>query len=209
VHRGLLVRSSILRVVDAFQLWPQYFTALGCVERIVGLRLGLLGNCTAALREMRSGFPQGKWSHDMVRTIVLAACMAMISVGAVGQEPQVTEDQYEELQKNFAEAYNRKDVDAMANAFTEDAIRVTPSGMFAGRDAIRRNLQDVVAIGLHDYTVQRTTSRSVGSFVFNAGEWRAKLGDQPLQATTPAIVIRDGDRAKIMEETVTVAAPGQ
>ncbi|SDK20331.1 conserved hypothetical protein, partial [Bradyrhizobium sp. Rc2d] len=125
----------------------------------------------------------------MVRTIILAACLASISAVAFGQKQQVTEDQYADLQKNFAEAYNRKDVDAMANAFTEDAIRVTPSGMFVGREAIRRNLQEVVALGLHDYTVQRTESRTVGSFVFNAGEWHAKLGDQPLHGYYTAIIV--------------------
>jgi len=93
---------------------------------------------------------------------------------------RVGDDQYAELQKNFAEAYNRKDADAMAAAFAEDGIRVTPSGIFQGRAAIRRNLQDVLNMGLHDYTVQRTVSRSEGTFVFNAGEWQAKLGDQPL-----------------------------
>jgi hypothetical protein len=38
-----------------------------------------------------------------------------------------------EMQKNFAEAYNRGDVDAMAAVFTENAVRVTPSGIFHGR----------------------------------------------------------------------------
>ncbi|MCK1542083.1 nuclear transport factor 2 family protein [Bradyrhizobium sp. 147] len=145
----------------------------------------------------------------MVRMIVLALGMAVISGVAAGQEPQVSGDQYAELQKNFAEAYNRKDVDAMAGAFTEDAIRVTPSGMFVGREAIRRNLQDVVNLDLHDYSVERNVTRSVGNFVFNAGEWRAKLADQPLRGYYTAIIVRDGDQAKIMEETVTIAAPGQ
>ncbi|OSJ19539.1 YybH family protein [Bradyrhizobium canariense] len=113
-----------------------------------------------------------------------------------------------DLQKNFADAYNRKDVDAMAAAFTDDAIRVTPSGMFVGQEAIRRNLQDVVNLDLHDYSVERNVSRSFGNFVFNAGEWQAKLGDQPLHGYYTAIVVRDGSVAKIMEETVTVAAPG-
>jgi ketosteroid isomerase-like protein len=73
----------------------------------------------------------------MVRMIVVVAwSLAVLSSGAAAQEKQVTDDQYAELQKNFAEAYNRKDADAMAAAFTEDGIRVTPSGIFQGRDAI-------------------------------------------------------------------------
>ena len=146
----------------------------------------------------------------MVRMIVVVACSLAVLIGsAAAQEKQVPDDQYVELQKNFAEAYNRKDADAMAGAFAEDGVRVTPSGIFQGRDAIRRNLQEVLHMGLHDYTVQRTVSRAVGTFVFNAGEWRAKLADQPLHGFYTAIIVRDGDRAKIMEETVTIAALGQ
>lgn len=96
----------------------------------------------------------------------------------------------------------------MAAAFTEDAVRVTPSGIFVGREAIRRNLQDVVNLDLHDYSVERNVSRSIGNFVFNAGEWQAKLGDQPLHGYYTAIIVRDGQEAKIMEETVTISAPG-
>ena len=144
----------------------------------------------------------------MLRTIVLAAFLLM-SACYVAAAQQTTADQYADLQKTFAEAYNRKDVDAMAAAFTDDAIRVTPSGMFVGREAIRRNLQDVVNLDLHDYSVERNVSRSFGNFVFNAGEWQAKIGDQPLHGYYTAIVVRDGSVAKIMEETVTVAAPGQ
>ena len=76
----------------------------------------------------------------MVRMIVVVACsLAVLSVGATAQDSWVTDDQYTGLQKNFAEAYNRKDADAMAAAFAEDGIRVTPSDIFQGRDAIRRD----------------------------------------------------------------------
>jgi ketosteroid isomerase-like protein len=146
----------------------------------------------------------------MVRTFAVVACSLSVLVGsAAAEEKQVTDDQYAELQKNFAEAYNRRDAAAMAAAFAQDGIRVTPSGIFQGRDAIQRNLQDALDMGLHDYTVQRTGSRSEGTFVFNVGKWQAKLGDRPLHGYYTAIIIRDGDRARIMEETVTVAAPGQ
>jgi ketosteroid isomerase-like protein len=95
----------------------------------------------------------------------------------------------------------------MATAFSEDAIRVTPSGIFQGREAIRHNLQDALNMGLHDYSVRRTVSRSYGAFIFNAGEWQAKLGNQPFHGSYTAILGREGDKVKILEETVTVAAP--
>jgi len=67
----------------------------------------------------------------MVRKIVVvvACCLVALPIGTTAQDRQVTNDQYTELQKNFEEAYNRKDADAMAATFTEDAIRVTPSGI--------------------------------------------------------------------------------
>ena len=95
----------------------------------------------------------------------------------------------------------------MAAAFTENAVRVTPSGIFQGRDAIRRGFQDALKLGLHDYWVQRVISRSEGSFVFNAGRWHTKLGDRSFHGYYTAIVVREGDQPKIMEEAVTVAPP--
>jgi len=59
----------------------------------------------------------------------------------------------------------------------------------------------------HDYSVQRVISRSEGTFVFNAGTWQAKLGDRPFHGYYTAILIREGDQPKILEETLTVATP--
>jgi len=56
----------------------------------------------------------------MLRTIVVAAFLLM-SACYVAAAQQTTANQYADLQKNFAEAYNRKDVDAMAAAFTDNA----------------------------------------------------------------------------------------
>jgi len=131
------------------------------------------------------------------------------ATSAFSQEDKISEggEAFEKVQSDFAEAYNRKDVEAMATAFSEDAIRVTPSGIFRGREAIRHNLEDALKIGLHDYSVRRTVSRSYGAFIFNAGEWQAKLGNQPFHGSYTAILGREGDQVKILEETVTVAAP--
>ncbi|MGB5903061.1 MAG: nuclear transport factor 2 family protein [Xanthobacteraceae bacterium] len=138
-----------------------------------------------------------------------AGLAALLLVGSppAGAQQSPGDDPSAEMQRHFAEAYNRGDIPAMVDAFTENAIRVTPSGIFQGRDAIRRSFQAALDIGLHDYTVKRTLSRSDGRFIFNTGEWRAKLGDKPFHGYYTATVVHDGDRTRIMEETVTVAVP--
>jgi ketosteroid isomerase-like protein len=113
----------------------------------------------------------------------------------------------DEMHKHFSEAYNRGDLDAMAAMFAEHAVRVTPSGIFQGRDAIRRSFSDALKLGLHDYSVQRTVSHPEGSFVFNAGTWQAKVGDRPFQGYYSSILTSESGQLKIVEETVAVAAP--
>jgi ketosteroid isomerase-like protein len=143
-----------------------------------------------------------------LKLIPLLCLLSAMPNHAMAQN-QLDNDATADMQKHFAEAYNRGDLDAMAAAFTKDAVRVTPSGIFQGRDAIRRGFQDALKMGLYDYTVQRVISRSEDSFVFNAGTWQAKLGDQPFHGYYTAIVVREDDQPKIMQETVTVAAPAQ
>jgi ketosteroid isomerase-like protein len=127
--------------------------------------------------------------------------VALIPIPAMSQESKVGGFD----QQRFAEAYNRKDVDAMAMAFSADAIRVTPSGIFHGREEIRQNFQDALNLGLHEYSVRRTDSRTHGDLVFNVGEWQAKVGEQPLRGYYTSVLGREGDQIKILEETVTVS----
>src|SRR4051794_36257955 len=144
----------------------------------------------------------------MPSRMLLALCLlAVLPTGAGAQQDKPADNGIADFQKDFAAAYNRGDLDAMTAAFTANAIRVTPSGIFQGRDAIRRGFQDALNLGLHDYSVRRVVSRSEGSFVFNAGEWQAKVGDQPFRGFYTAVLVREGAQTRIMEETVTVAAP--
>jgi hypothetical protein len=96
----------------------------------------------------------------------------------------------------------------MAAFFSENGVRITPTGVFRGREAIGRELERVVVdLGLHDYSVRRTVSRLQGSMVFNAGEWQVKLGDgQQLRGYYSALLVQEGDGVKIFEETVNIAA---
>jgi ketosteroid isomerase-like protein len=124
-------------------------------------------------------------------------------------EPGAGGEPFEKMQSEFAEAYNRKDIATMAGFFSENGVRITPAGIFRGRDAIGRELRRVVIdLGLHDYSVRRTVSRLEGGMVFNAGEWQAKLGDgQQFRGYYSALLVREGDAVKIYEETVNVATP--
>jgi len=125
------------------------------------------------------------------------------------EEPAAGGEAFEKMQSEFADAYNRKDVAAMAAFFSEDGVRITPAGVFRGREAIGHELRRVVVdLGLHDYSVKRIVSRLEGNMVFNAGEWRATLGDgQQFRGYYSALLVRKGDGVKIFQETVNVATP--
>lgn len=144
-----------------------------------------------------------------IKTLGLVLVLSSTAFPASTQEIDATAEALtQKLQTHFAEAYNLKDVTTMAGYFAENGWRITPSGVFQGRDAIRHNLQSAIEMGLHDYSVRRTISKFLAqNIIYNAGEWRAKLGDQQYQGYYSAILVRDGDEVKILEETVNVAAP--
>jgi ketosteroid isomerase-like protein len=147
------------------------------------------------------------WSTICTATIL--AFLASTSASPQQIEPSVGGEVFEKMQSEFAQAYNRKDVPAMAAFFSENAVRITPAGVFRGKEAIGRELQRVsVDLGLHDYSVKRIVSRLQGNMVFNAGEWQAKLGDgKQYHGYYSALLIREGDEVKIFEETTNVAVP--
>ena len=73
-----------------------------------------------------------------LRMFLAGLCLiANLPYRVAAQQDPSPNSSVSDFQKDFAAAYNRGDVDAMAGAFTESAIRVTPSGIFEGRDAIR------------------------------------------------------------------------
>jgi ketosteroid isomerase-like protein len=142
--------------------------------------------------------------------IVAIMLLGVVTPASTQQdEPAAGGELFEKMQSEFAEAHNRKDIAAMAAFFSENGVRITPAGIFHGRDAIGRELKRVVIdLGLHDYSVRRTVSRMQGGMVFNAGEWQAKLGDgQQFRGYYSALLVREGDGVKIFEETVNVAVP--
>ena len=147
----------------------------------------------------------------MIRTMVATASAvllgAMISAPARAGLSEADYQRCAALHDRFNEARAHQDADAMAAVFAHDAVRVTPDGVFQGRDAIRRNLETVITIGLHDFTSERTMSRHEGDLLFDAGTWHAKLGEVLLQGYYSALLTCAGDHQEILEETTNVAAP--
>jgi ketosteroid isomerase-like protein len=142
--------------------------------------------------------------------LISGVILMSVTIQTLAQEsPLVTDEAYKKLQADFAEAYNRKDTATMAAFFSENGIRITPNGIFRGREAIQRDMQKAIELGIHDYSAQRTVSHAEGNLLFNAGEWKAKIGDQQFRGYYSALVTREGGEVKILEETVNVAGPGR
>jgi ketosteroid isomerase-like protein len=142
------------------------------------------------------------------RVLAAAALLASVALQAHAQDRAlVDEEAYLKLQADFAAAYNAGDAAAMAAFFSENGIRITPNGIFQGRDAIQRDMQKAIELGVHDWSVERHVSRAEGELMFNAGEWKALIGDRTFHGYYSALVGREGGAVKILEETVNVASP--
>jgi ketosteroid isomerase-like protein len=145
----------------------------------------------------------------LARIALCTATLLCAAVPALAQQTGSSRDltHCQDLQNKFVEARSRHDVDGMASLFAEDGIRMTPDGVFLGRDAIRRNPQSLVTAGLRDFTTQRTVSRLEGGILFDAGEWHARLGDRQLHGYYSALLSCDGGQPMMLEETTNVAPP--
>jgi hypothetical protein len=67
-------------------------------------------------------------------TFTICILLAIPHCSAAGEA--LDDAAMDEMHKNFSEAYSRGGLDTMAATFAENAVRVTPSGIFQGRDAI-------------------------------------------------------------------------
>jgi hypothetical protein len=71
----------------------------------------------------------------MARTIVIVFCLLLgAATPAVAQQSPATtdDDVFQQVQKQFAEAYNRKDVNAMASYSLKTVCGLRPAGSSAG-----------------------------------------------------------------------------
>jgi uncharacterized protein (TIGR02246 family) len=113
---------------------------------------------------------------------------------------------------DYANAFNRHDAAAVAAFFTEDGVRVSPSGVWRGRPAIAKSL------ALYEFQWWNCTDLlkridrvlTVGDRVIAQGIW--SLNYQSIGANAPNksnagqlswVLVREGDTWKIARETTS------
>jgi uncharacterized protein (TIGR02246 family) len=109
-----------------------------------------------------------------------------------------------ELSGKLDDAYNKKDAEAVAALFTEDAVLVTPDGMVLGRQAIEKSYAD----SFQRWPITDFLSRqeplqlnAIDNAVWSVGEWWGTLQSQtgPVIASGywSSIYVREGDDWKM------------
>lgn len=106
--------------------------------------------------------------RSMIATASAVLLCAVVSAAAQALLSAAEYQHRQALHDRLNEARAHQDVDTMAAIFAQDAIRVTPDGVFQGRDAIRQNLKSLSAVGPHYFISERTISRPEGDPLFDA-----------------------------------------
>lgn len=137
----------------------------------------------------------------------MRACLKIMTIGIVigttvpalaqqnntsGQEAKIING----IARKFESAYNRKDAAGVASLYTEDAVEVSPAGIIQNRTAVRQRLEKDFQAGVHDLMINLKTAYSAGNIILSAGEWSARIGDQPTHGFFSTVSVRDGAKWK-------------
>jgi len=138
-----------------------------------------------------------------IRFLLFLVAM-VISFGApmFAQEKEVVDpqilQQLEALDKKFDEAMSNNDPTAVASLFAQDAVEVTPTGTFSGRQAIEKHFEGIFQQWhLSEHINKLDHVYEFGSKLCAIGEWSVKATSQPAGGYRTVIYTRDGDTWKI------------
>jgi len=121
-------------------------------------------------------------------------------------DPKIVQ-QVRALAMKYEEAYNKHDATAVAALFTEDGVRVTPTGTWYGRPAVEKSLAK------YDFQIWRVTDLykrfdriiAVGSEVRASGIWTSTYQDDAFTKQDDGhfswVLVRESDTWKIRRET--------
>jgi uncharacterized protein (TIGR02246 family) len=121
-------------------------------------------------------------------------------------------DEFIALGMKEAEAFNKNDAAALAALFTEDAVLVTPEGLFSGRQAIEKWYADDFQRWHPTNNIgQANQLNAIGNEAWAVGEWwctfQSKSGPAQARGYWSAIYVREGDGWKIRMWTFNETAP--
>lgn len=132
----------------------------------------------------------------MAAALVLSACSQYQpqEKAALGPEPAEIRQAIEETNQRFAAAFNKADVGAVAQFYTEDAIMFPPnSDMARGREQIEAQLKkDIEQLGAKDLTLHTMDVQVSGDTAYEAGHYTITVqppGAGPLQDEGKYLVV--------------------
>jgi ketosteroid isomerase-like protein len=136
----------------------------------------------------------------------LLGALAALAIGfaapAIAQEKEVTDPeirlQLDRIDRKFDEACNRSDAAAVAALFTQNAVDVTPTGVFSGQQAIEKYFEGIFQkwhISGHKNKLDHVYE--LGSHLCAIGEWSLEATSQPAGGYWTLVYSRDGDNWKI------------
>jgi uncharacterized protein (TIGR02246 family) len=161
-----------------------------------------------------------KHREERMRTGVLltVAGLAIGSVLTFAQQkdtvdPQ-TANQLQALTMQFDEAFNKNDSVALAALFTENAVVVTPHGVYSGRQAIEKMYADAFKKRhFINFIHKADQANAVGNEAWSVGEWSCAIqgqnGPVELKGYYSRIDLREGDVWRIRMSTYNVATEPQ
>jgi uncharacterized protein (TIGR02246 family) len=117
-----------------------------------------------------------------------------------------------EIVKQHDAALNRKDAAAAAALFTDDALIVPPGPPFAGRDAIRKDMEKNIGNGFADHASTVDQIHVSGDLAWTTGEWSMTIpgpdnARRPLHGNYSTVEQRDGGGWKVRMLTYNLVMP--
>ena len=130
-------------------------------------------------------------------SIAAGLASAMLLVSPVAAQDQALQQQVEELQSRYEQAWVAGDADTLASLFTEDAMFWPVSGgNFEGRDAIREALREDAQP--QSAEISSTHTERMGDLVFDVGTFSITLPEAQGGAQGGTM---EGEYVVVAEET--------
>jgi uncharacterized protein (TIGR02246 family) len=112
----------------------------------------------------------------VIGSMAAVLASAMLLIGPVAAQDQALQEQVEELQSRYEQAWVAGDADTLASLFTEDAIFWPVSGgSFEGRNAIREALREDAQP--QSAEISSTHTERMGDLVFDVGTFSITLAE--------------------------------